>query len=224
MTEKTKKAEPRKHGDTTIFRILSPLQFNARVEPIGFNVERIKRKLNLIQWAKERGRVRRIVEFVNDALRAQGISPEDWDKVEGACVCNLRLERRGVLQDLQAYARDCFPDSSIVHLYVARDKNAYFLPVDFPTPISVKDGKSVVSVGSSVRLRAEMEILKPALQSDEFLDSRKMVDYFHASRKEVAKLDTKAHYDPQFWAKFGAVLVSKLVDVSLKNKMPITFA
>ena len=222
--EKTKKGDASAHGDTTIFRILSPMPFNARVEPMWHNVDRIKRKLNLIQWVKERGRVRRIVELVNDGLRGQGLSPDGWDKGDGSCMCNLRLDRRGVLQDLQAYARDCFPDSNIAHLYVARDKNAFYLPIDFPMPIFVKDGKHDVPVGSAIRLRDEMEILKPALQSDEFLDSKKMVAYFHASQKEVAKLETKAQYDPQFWAKFGAVLLSKLLDASLDNKMPIIFA
>lgn len=223
MTEQTKK-EARPHGDTTMFRVLSPVAFNARVEPIWYNFERVKRKLNVIQAAKERGRVRRIIELVNDDLRRQEVDVNGWDTIEGGCVCNLRLDRRGVLQDLQAYARDCFPDADIAHLYVARDKDALYLPIDFPAPIYVRDGKGKVPVGSAARLLKELEMLRPALQSDEFMDTRKMVNYFHAAKKEIAKLDKKAQYDPQFWAKFGIVILGKLAESSVENKMPVIFA
>jgi hypothetical protein len=218
--------EPRQGGnpaDTTI-RYVNNLDFNARVEPIWHNIKKLRPKLGFIGYFKERFRVKRLVKAVNEGLQKQGVDPAGWDRREGDCVCNMRIEKLGAIHDLRNYARERLPSSPLPHLLQHRDRNAIYLPLEFTQPFRISDKGRNTAVGSAVNLHKELQAVEALLRAQETLDPQKMVPFMHADSKAIDMYESKMAHDPMFWAKFGYVVLKKLTDMSAKTQLPIIFA
>lgn len=215
-----------KPSDSTIYRLAKGTGFNARVEPITHNVTRLRKELGWIQYMKERSRVKKLVSRINDHLKSTGIDPGGWDTSQGKCIVNLRVEKLGVLEDLRGFVRE--DDGGLArrcgHLLNGRERNAYAIPVDFEQPFLLDQDGDRVPVGSSIRLKAELEGIEKTLHVADSLSPDKMVSFLHASETDISRYESKVLTDPLFWTKFGFVLLSKLVRSSVESGLPITFA
>lgn len=225
MTESTT-GEP-KPSDSTIYRLAKGTGFNARVEPIWHNLSRIRKTIGWIQYVRDKSKLKKLIGRVSEHFKEINVAADGWDTTQGKCVVNLRVEKLGVLEDLRTFVKQ---DSSgrlaakAGHLLNHRERNAYYLPVDFEKPFVVDQDGDKIPFGSSVRLRQELEAIDQVLCSSDSLAADKMVNYLHASETDISRFESKVLMDPLFWTKFGYVLLMKLARSSAESGLPIIFA
>ena len=217
----------RGHRESTIYRLARGTGFNARVEPIWHNVTRLRRSLGIIQYMRERVRVKRLVSKVNGQLKAWGLDPGGWDTPQGRCVVNLRIEKFGVLEDLRSFVRQDAGGGLAErspHLLNHRERNAYYVPLDFDRPFLLGREPDAIPIGSSIRLRKELQEIEEVLHVKDSLSADKMVDYLHASQSDITRYESEMLTDPMFWTKFGCVLLTKVARTSAETGLPVVFA
>lgn len=202
--------------------------FRALVEPILLSVSRNETGLNFFGRLKAKWKLKSLIGRINDGLLSQNVSPNGWDKVSGDTQCRLRVAKLGLLQELREYAQRTFSGSEpskFPHFMQHRDWHSYYIPVDFPRPFSVRgEGKGqVIPIGSSLRLQKELAEVNKILKLDRGMDANKMVAYLDVSERDIFKYETTSEYMPDFWLRFGFVILKKLCDASVQHKMPIIF-
>lgn len=215
---------------------LARMHFDARVEPFWGWMTSQRKELGFFGTWKRKRRMQGIVRAITVSLAEQGVDAPDWDKAEGSTVCNLRMDRLGVLQDLRVMAASLDKqsateiylgqaDSRFVHLIKNRDRDSYYLPIDFPEPLMVLEAetKEFLPVGSSVRLMRELAELDKVLRIEKTFQVKKMVDFFQAGEPEIIQFDKRYGHDPQFWLKFGFVMLQKLAKKSVESGLPVLF-
>lgn len=212
-----------------------PMQFDARVEP--FWLWRKKNNLGFFAAWKKKRRMQAIVRAIREGLAAQDVEAGDWDQGDGEVVCNLRMDRLGVLQDLRLYAAGLEKksateiyqgesDSRFAHLIKNRDRDAYYLPIDFPDPLLVleHETKEFLPVGSAPRLLRELAELNKELRMEKTWKLKAMVDFFQAGEGEIRQFELRFGNDPNFWMKFGFVMLQKLAKKCVETKLPVIFS
>lgn len=211
--------------------------FVANVEPFQAGVERRAKALGFFGGWKERRRMRRFVAEVARQLAIQEVSAGDWDRHVGQTVCSFKIDRQGVLHDLREFTAkiedksyvSCSngtQKSSFPHLMQSMERFAFYIPVEFPDPIWVTlDADSEpIPVGSALKLEKELESLNEHLKVEETFRLTKMVDFFAASDRDIAKFESTADmHGGNFWVKFGYVLIRKLAHKSVEHSLPIVF-
>lgn len=211
--------------------------FVANVEPFWSNVERRAKELGFFGAWKERRRMKRLVAEIARLLALQEVHAGAWDQKKGEVVCSFKIDRQGVLHDLREYAAKLEDKSyvsiveenqksSFPHLMQSQERFAFYIPVEFPEPlwVALDPTSEPIPVGSSVKLEAELDALNESLRVEETFKLKKMVDFFAASDKEIAKFESTADMQGgQFWIKFGYVLIRKLAHKSVENGLPIVF-
>jgi len=213
------------------------MHFDARVEPFWYWQVREKKTLGFFEGRRRRKRQEGIARAIHAALAGMGADPGDWDARSGETVCNLRLDRGAVLQDLRVFAASLDRQSAteiyqgnaqsrFLHLIKNRDRESYYLPVPFPEPIMVlvSDTKQFIPVGSSVRLLKELQEINRDLRVEATFKIKKMVDFFQASEDDILQYEARLGNDPNFWVKFGFVLMEKLARKSVESRLPVIFA
>lgn len=213
-------------NDTALYRTTRETGFSARVEPIWRNVAQVRKQLGFLGHRKERNRIKRLVTAINDSLATAGVDAAGWDREEGECICHLRVERLGFLEDLRRFAREGLPTNvgrTLLHLLGSREKHALYLPADLERPLLVSDGATDVPAGSSMRLAQELAVIDKYLQVEREFALARMAkaNFINASEKDLTSLESKAMFDPLFWAKFGYVVMKKLTEASIESKLPI---
>jgi len=214
----------------------APMQFDARVEPFWHWTATQRKELGFFGAWKRKRRMQAVLRTINAELAAQGVEVGGWDQKEGETVCNLRMDRLTVMQDLRVFAAamdkqsatEIFlgqADSRFVHLIKNRDRDAYYLPIDFPEPIMVLDAETqeFLPVGSAVRLQRELAEMDKTLRVEKTFQVKKMVDFFQAGEAEIRQFDQRFGHDPQFWLKFGFVVLQKLARKSVETGFPVIF-
>lgn len=211
--------------------------FVANVEPFWVNVERRAKALGFFGAWKERRRMKRLVAEAGRLLALQDVVAGPWDQNKGETVCSFKIDRQGVLHDLREFAAkledksyvsivEGNQKSSFPHLMQSKERLAFYIPVEFPEPVwvSLDPSTDPIPVGSSVKLEAELESLNEHLRVEETFRLKKMVDFFAASDKEIAKFEsTTGMQGEHFWTKFGYVLIRKLAHKSVEHSLPIAF-
>lgn len=202
--------------------------FRAVVEPILLSVSKNEAGFNFFDRLKAKWKLKSLIERINDGLLSQNVSPNGWDKIEGDTQCRLRVAKIGLLQELREYVQREFSGSEpskFPHFMQHRDWHSYYIPVDFPRPFSVRgDGKGqVIPIGSSLRLQKELAEVNKILKLDRGMDANKMVAYLDVSERDIFKYETTSEYTPDFWLRFGFVILKKLCDTSVQHRMPIIF-
>ncbi|HLG43235.1 MAG TPA: hypothetical protein VI643_07705 [Planctomycetota bacterium] len=201
--------------------------FVARVEPIWQQLKLKKTKLGFFEYWGERRRIKRRIAQIRKQLKDMGVTGGNWDRADGECMCNLRVGKMGLLQDLRervskdlsASAREKLP-----HFLRHREWNAYYLPVEFPQPFSIHgDGRDLVPVGSSPELRDELGALDEIFRFGEMVSPEKLAPQLKVSESDIIKFDTTNDENPEFWICFGFSLLKKLCDESIKHALPIVF-
>lgn len=208
---------------TSIFRMTRSSGFDGRVMPIWHDLRVFRRKMGLLERLREKSRLRRLVQAINAALAARGSDSLQWDREDGDCVCHLHVERVGLLEDLRRFAHEGLPSGKarhLPHLLSGRDKHALYLPADFPTPFLVHDGTQDIPVGSAPNLLAELATLDKFLHVESELTLPAEANRVVASQEVVQKFDSKAMYDPLFWAKFGYLVLKKLATSAVEHRLP----
>lgn len=187
--------------------------FDARVEPFS-NISK-ERMAEAGFWGKitERWKWGRIASAV--AKRIPQCAPI-LRQAQSPCVCNLKIARIGVLNDLKEFARS---DDRFRHLVEGRESMAVYLPIAFQEPLVA----GALHVGSSVRLQQELAELNKSLQVEKTFALKKMVDFLSADEEAISKYESKFDTTGGFWLKFGYVIIKKLTDMSLQHKLPIVF-
>lgn len=212
--------------------------FDARVQPFWLWHRNPRKILGLFDAEyKKRRRYEAIVRAIGQGLQEQGIDPAGWDQRDGECVCNLKVDRLGVLQDLRMFAgeldqkstTDIYEgkvDSRFVHLIRNRDRDAFYLPIDFPEPMLIleHETREYLPVGSAVRLQRELDLLNREIRIEKTFKLKGMVDFFQAGDEEIRQFDLRFGNDPQFWMKFSFVLLQKLAKKSVECGFPILFS
>ncbi len=211
------------------------MQFDARVEP--FWSWQSRKTLGFFAAWKKKRRLQAVVRAIRDGLAAQGIDAGAWDQGDGKVVCNLRMDRLGVLQDLRLFAAGLEKksaseiyqgeaDSRFVHLIKNRDRDAYYLPIEFPEPIMVleHETREFLPVGSAPRLVRELTELNRELRIEKTWKLKAMVDFFQAGDAEIRQFELRFGHDPNFWIKFGFVLLQKLAKKSVETGLPVIFS
>jgi hypothetical protein len=203
--------------------------FQARVEPIWQAYKLLKPKLGFFERFRERRAIRRRVQAIRTQLARAGAetSAPPWDRAEGECVCNLRVGKLGLLQDLREHVSKHLNQSAqekIPHFLRHREWNAYYLPVDFDPPFSVRgEGRDLIPVGSSVRLRDELGAIDQIFRFGEMVSPEKLAPHVKVSESDIIKFDTTNDENPEFWICFGFSLLQKLCAESVKHTLPIVF-
>lgn len=202
--------------------------FCAVVEPIFLSASRNEEGRNLFDRLKVKWKLKNLVDRINDGLLSQNVRPNGWENVEGETQCRLRVAKLGLLQELREYAQQKLPGSEssrFPHFLQHRDWHSYYIPVDFPRPFSVRgEGKGqMIPIGSSIRLQKELVEVNKLLKLDRGLDAGKMVAYLDVSERDILKYETTSEYTPDFWLRFGFVILKKLCDASVQHRMPIIF-
>lgn len=201
--------------------------FQARVEPIWLAYRLAKPKLSLFGRLRERRAVRRRIHAIRAHLAEIGAPPSAWDREEGECVCNLRVGKLGLLQELrERVSRQLDPPArdQIPHFLRHREWNAYYLPVDFAHPFSIRGkGRDLIPIGSSVRLRDELGALDRIFRFSEMVSQDKLAPHIRVSESDIIKFDTTNDENPDFWICFGFSLLQKLCAESVKHGLPIVF-
>lgn len=214
--------------ETTLFRTSPAVGFNARVEPIRHTLERLEPSMGWFRRWREKRKLNRFITEVKLRLPVSTPSGPPWDERQGACVCNMRIAKLGVLSDLRHYASQLVgenPDLNLSHVIHHRDRDAYYIPVDFPLPMAVQDPSSRdhIPVGSSLRLLAELDEINTFIQVEKTFKLHKMVDFLDATGDALGKYQSTFGTDPTFWIKFGFVVLRKLAEKSVEHKLPIIF-
>jgi hypothetical protein len=212
------------------------MPFDARVQPFWHALRDKENPLGFFEGWRRKRHLTALLRSVNAAVQAQGVEPGAWDAKDGECVCNLRVDRLGVLQDLRTFAAqednqsatEVFngnAESRFLHLIKNRDRASYYIPVDFAEPLMIHDAETreMVPVGSSLRLQRELGLLNKTLRVQETFQIKKMVDYLQATSKDISRYERNFANDPLFWVKFGYILLDKLVRKSVEAGLPIIF-
>ncbi len=211
--------------------------FVVNVQPFWEGVGERAKALGFFGGWKEKRRMKRLVSEVARQLAIQEVAAGAWDQAQGGTVTSFRIDRQGVLHDLREFAAkledksyvsivEGNQKSSFPHLMQSKERNAYYIPVEFPDPIwvSLDPNLEPVPVGSSVKLESELDALNEHLRVEETFKLKKMVDFFQASDREIAKFESTADMQGgQFWVKFGYVLIRKLAHKSVEHSLPIVF-
>lgn len=214
--------------DTT-YRLTRSTSFNARVEPIWMHFRKTQDRRGMIGSFLEKRRVKSLITAIHDGLAAQGIVPSGWDREEGECACNMKVDKMGLLQDLRSMVGKKMSKSrlpEIRHFAHVREWQSFCVPVDFARPFDVPGLRSrdVIPIGSSVRLQQELQVIGDVLRVGKKLNADKMVPFLQMKEADVLKAETKAQSDPSFWPVFSFCILKKLADVSVERGLPIVFA
>lgn len=220
---------PRKLSDTTLYRIAPGIGFNARVEPIWYTYSRLEMRLGFFERWREKRRTRKLVGSINQSLRKAGADPAGWDERTGECVCNLRVARQGIVAELKRFLRDNLGTpvtAELGHAMALRDSACLLLPVEFPAPFTASPGggQDALPVASAPKLRLELGRADGELELRRSFPLKKMVDYLDATERDIAAYESRFGDIENFWAKFGFLLLGKLVDVSAEKGLPVILA
>lgn len=214
--------------DSTLFRTASNVGFNARVEPMLHALECLRPKLGFFEYRRRRKKLQGLVEGIDGQLARQGAGGMAWASAAGGCVCNLRVARLGLLNDLRKFAaREAGPDGAdrFPHLIRHRDRNAYYLPVRFSQPFTLEpEPGDTVPIGSVPVLAEEMAELNRQLRVESTFRLTQMVDFLDATPADINQYESKHGTAGPFWVKLGYVMLQKLVRKSLESSLPIIFA
>ena len=197
------------------------LGFDARVEPMWLSYAERRSKMGFLERWREKRRLGRIV----GAIRRAAGAPEGWDREPGACACNLKVARMGLIKEFKNYVQGAVGADTLKgwpHYQVLRDRPCYLVPLDFAQPVKVDPGggEEPIPVASAPRLKAELAGLNERLRIDETFAIKKMVDFLDATERDIAVYEKKLGTSEGFWAKFSYVLLKKLADVSVEKKFP----
>jgi hypothetical protein len=94
--------------------------------------------------------------------------------------------------------------------------------VDFAEPFDSGEGM----VTSAHRLKVELAEVNRALHIDETfaLAKAKKLDYVDATEKDISLYESKFGTIESFWSKFTYVLLKKVADSCVEQKLPAMFA
>lgn len=201
--------------------------FQARVEPIWLAYRLAKPKLGFWERIRERRAVRRRIRAIRARLAEVGAPASGWDRAEGECVCNLRVSKLGLLQDLREYVSRHLNQparNQIPHFLRHREWNAYYVPVDFEQPFSIRgEGRDLIPIGSSIRLQDELGALDQIFRFGEMVSPDTLAPHVTVSESDIIRFDTTNEEHPEFWLCFGFSLLRKLCAESVKHGLPIVF-
>jgi len=211
--------------DSALYRIAKDVGFNARVEPLWYTYRRLESGMGFFEKHRERRRLRRIVEGVNAGLRAAGAAVSAWDDRPGACVCNLRVAKIGLLRELKTYVEErsgADAPTRWPHVFALRDRPCLLVPLEFPRPLTADPGgrEEPFPAASSMNARRELGEINERLRIDETFALKKMVDYLDATERDISIYESRFGTSEGFWPKFCYVLIKKIVDVSAEKGLP----
>lgn len=197
------------------------LGFDGRVEPFWLGYAERRSRLGFFERWREKRRLGRIAAEVGRAAGA----PEGWDRRAGACACNLRVARMGLIKEFKNYVAGAVDPETLKgwpHVHALRDRPCYMVPMDFDQPFKAGGGggEEPVPVASAVRVRAELAAVDERLRISETFAIKKMVDFLDATERDIGVYERKLGTSEGFWAKFAYVLLRKLADVSAEKNLP----
>jgi hypothetical protein len=215
--------------DTTFRRAGKGPGFDGRVEPLWHAYDGAKRGMGFFERWGERSRVKGVARDVTAGIVRQKGNPGGWDRVPGERVCNLKVARMGLVRELKTWLKNATEGASEQrwpHLSVLRDRPCLIVPPEFTQPFQVlpKGAEESVPVASAAGLKRELAEVNAELRIDESFAIRKMVDFMDAKEAEIAGFEKRCGQQEGFWAKFSYVLLRKLADVSLDNRLPAFLA
>lgn len=215
--------------DSALYRIAPDVGFNARVEPLWYTYTRLKDRMGFFERWRERRRLSRLISAVNAELKGQGVSPGDWDRRAGSCVCNLRVAKTGLIGEFRRHLRETLGEEvlrSWPHVLAVRDRACYLIPHDFPRPLAVSPGRGeeTVPVSSSPAALRELEEVNRRWRIDETFALKKMVDFLDATEKDIQMYESRFGAEEGFWPRFAFVLLRKLTEVSVARGFPVIVA
>lgn len=214
------------------------MQFDARVEPFWAELNENRPGHSTLELWRQKRRLTRILKSIRTELAAQGVElPADWDKVEGTMICHIRIDKLGVFQELRQYANEVqnpsqpdllenrFEPNSFLHVLRHRERQAYYLPIDFPDPFNVQPetGADLIPVASSVRVMEELGRMNKELKVETSFKIRGMKDFVEATEANIAQFESSFNSADRFWVKFGFLVLQRLAAQGVKHRLPVIF-
>lgn len=210
--------------------------FDARVEPFLFSTEKTRKELGFFKYRREKSRVIRAVETIRRAIDQNLTTEFPWARLDGERVCNMRIAKLGVLQDLKDYAakldnttlqqikKEGAP-TRFLHLVQTSEQHGYILPENFPKPllIQLRDVRGPFPVLSSYRLQAELSEINKSLNVEKTFKIKKMPQFMEAKDEDIAHFEANFNVRGDFWIKFGFLVITKLTEQSIEHKLPVSF-
>ena len=190
--------------------------FDARVEPFWMDFSRRAETLGFWKKWSEKRRLNKLVSTINQTLKSQGTSPDGWDARSGECISNLRVARYGLISELQKHVQDATEGSEWPHLMALREGATLTLPVEFDRPFKAGN----MAITSAPCLRTELEEINKLIGLDPSFRKKKMVDFMNAGLEDISKYESRAGTQEGFWARFFFVMLWKLVERSIENRLP----
>lgn len=201
----------------------------ARVESPWLRLDKLRPKLTLLQYWGQRRKVARTIRAIRGELkrRRAPVPERRWDRRDPECACDLRIAKTGLIEDLRERVRRAAPASSrarLPHFLEHREWGSYYLPVEFDRPFTVRGGgRDVIPIGSSSRLRAELDLIDQALRFREQVNAEKMAAYLKVSETDITRFDTQNTEQPEFWHAFAFSVLQKLAGLSIERGLPVIF-
>ncbi|MBI3097968.1 MAG: hypothetical protein HYY93_06945 [Planctomycetes bacterium] len=214
------------------------MQFDARVEPFWAELNANRPNYSTLELWRQKRRLTRILKLIRAELAAQGVElPADWDKSEAPTACHIRIDKMGVFQEVRQYANEIqnpsqpdllenrFEPNSFMHVLRHRERQSYYLPVDFPEPFNIQpeSGADLVPVASSIRAAEELDRMNRELKVESSFKIKGMKDFVEATEANIAQFESSFNSADRFWVKFGFLVLQRLVKQSVAHKLPVIF-
>jgi hypothetical protein len=206
--------------------------FDAVVQPLDFHLDSQQGWLGWWRYRKLRLAAEDLRAGIESGIQVNGGGrgglPDTGRRRR--CVAHVVIERRNFLLPLLEYAA-AVDDTTLDEFYRGAARSRYlhlldhdvnsgvFVPVDFETPFYHRSRllPADVSVGSSVRLQAELESLHKHFGVDLNARVEAMKEFVHAHASELETRQESA----SFWVQFSFIVLMKLVRLSLHYQYPI---
>jgi hypothetical protein len=204
--------------------------FDAVVQPLDFHLDGQQGLMGWWRYRKLRLAADELKAGIESGVRRTGSAVLPPEPRQRRCVAHILVERRNFLLPLLEYAA-AVDDTTLDEFYrgVSRSRflhlldhdvnSGVFVPVEFETPFYHRSRHlpGAVSIGSSVRLRAELESLHRRMGVDLLPRATAMKEFVHAHASEI-----EGHGEGnKFWVQFAFIVLMKLSQLSLHHRYPI---
>lgn len=201
------------------------LSFKASIQPFNLDFSTIQKKCFEDQ--------KLLVDQIKKQIKLNtGQSFIGVEKGENAV--NVEIAQENFLHHLQEYAAS-IDEENIEQIYKETQQTRFnhlieihnnvgvYLPIFFFFPIHIarKYNSFPIFVGSSVKLACELQEIDKILKAKNSMDLGNMDDKFFASEEDIEDYEISYEDLDNFWPKFNYTILDKLIQKSLKQKLPI---
>lgn len=207
------------------------MSFRAAIHSFKVN----HKKMDTSHYFASKENKKELVTEIKKAVKWETGSDYICDEESRKCAAFLEIERNNFLNEIQEYATQQEKrnlesvymgkqQSSYSHLVEIRNSIGIYLPIYFffPLHISTKNHALPIFIGSSVKLKIELEQIDKKLKA---IDNTALNDDLSAfadiGEEDVEDFEFQHEGVDVFWPCFNYLIMNMLAKRSIKSKLPI---